>query len=65
MPESGGQERTERATAKRREEARRKGQVAQSREIPSVLILMTAMGFFYFAGEQLVMVDVVSVLGSL
>jgi flagellar biosynthetic protein FlhB len=50
MPESGGQERTEKATAKRREEARRKGQVAQSREIPSVLILMTAMGVFYFAG---------------
>jgi flagellar biosynthetic protein FlhB len=51
MPESGGQERTEKATAKRREEARRKGQVAQSREIPSVLILMTAMGVFYFAGS--------------
>jgi flagellar biosynthetic protein FlhB len=51
MPESGGQERTEKATAKRREEARRKGQVAQSREIPSVLILITAMGVFYFAGS--------------
>ena len=51
MPESGGQERTEKATVKRREEARRKGQVAQSREIPSVLILMTAMGVFYFAGS--------------
>jgi flagellar biosynthetic protein FlhB len=51
MPESGGQERTEKATAKRREEARRKGQVAQSREIPSVLILMTAMVVFYFAGS--------------
>jgi flagellar biosynthetic protein FlhB len=51
MPDSGGQERTEKATAKRREEARRKGQVAQSREIPSVLILMTAMGVFYFAGS--------------
>ena len=51
MPESGGQERTEKATAKRREEARRKGQVPQSREIPSVLILMTAMGVFYFAGS--------------
>ena len=51
MPESGGQERTEKATAKHREEARRRGQVAQSREIPSVLILMTAMGVFYFAGS--------------
>ena len=51
MPESGGQERTEKATAKRREEARRNGQVAQSREFPSVLFLMTAMGVFYFAGS--------------
>jgi len=51
MPESGGQERTERATPKRRREARKKGQVAQSRELASVLILMTAMGFFYFAGS--------------
>ena len=51
MPESSGQERTEKATPKRRQQARRKGQVAISREIPSVLILMTAMGFFYFAGS--------------
>jgi flagellar biosynthetic protein FlhB len=50
MPESGGQERTEKATPKRRQEARKKGQVAQSREIPSVMILMTALAFFYFAG---------------
>ena len=50
MPKGEGQERTEKATPKRRQEARRKGQVAQSRELPSVLILMTAMGFFYFAG---------------
>lgn len=51
MPASEGQERTEKATPKRRREARKKGQVANSREIPSVLILMTAMGFFYFAGS--------------
>ena len=51
MPERGGQERTEKATAKRRQKARQKGQVAQSREIPSVLILMTALGFFYFGGS--------------
>lgn len=50
MPESGGQERTEKATPKRRQEARKKGQVAQSRELPSVMILMTALAFFYFAG---------------
>ncbi len=51
MPESAGQERTEKATGKKRTEARRKGQVAQSREISSVMILMTAMSFFYFAGS--------------
>jgi flagellar biosynthetic protein FlhB len=51
MPESSGQERTEKATPKKRRQARREGQVAQSREIPSVLILMTALAFFYFAGS--------------
>ncbi len=51
MPESAGQERTEKATGKKREDARRKGQVAQSREISSAMILMTALGTFYFAGS--------------
>jgi len=51
MAEASAQERTEKATPKRRQEARKKGQVAQSREIPSVMILMTALGIFYFAGS--------------
>jgi flagellar biosynthetic protein FlhB len=51
MPESAGQERTEKATGKKRAEARRKGQVAQSKEISSAMILMTAMGVFYFGGS--------------
>jgi len=51
MADDGGQERTEKATGKRKQEARKRGQVAQSREIPSTLILMTALGFFYFAGS--------------
>ncbi len=51
MPESAGQERTEKATGKKRQEARKKGQVAQSREISSVMILLTALGVFYFAGS--------------
>lgn len=51
MPESGGQERTEKATRKKREDARRKGQVAISREVSSVMILMTALGILYFAGS--------------
>ncbi len=51
MPESAGQERTEKATGKKRQEARKKGQVAQSREISSAMILLTALGVFYFAGS--------------
>lgn len=51
MPESSGQERTEKATPKRRRDARKKGQVAQSREISSLMIVIAALGFFYFAGS--------------
>lgn len=51
MPESAGQERTEKATGKKREEARRKGQVAQSKEISSAMILMASLGIFYFGGS--------------
>ena len=51
MPENTGQERTEQATPKRKQEARKKGQVAQSKEISSVMILMVCMGYFYFAGS--------------
>jgi len=50
MPEGKDQDRTEPATPKKREDARRKGQVAVSREIPSVCILSTALGVFFFAG---------------
>ena len=51
MPESSGQEKTEPATPKKRQDARKKGQVAQSREISSAMILMVSLGFFYFAGS--------------
>ena len=50
MAEAAAQEKTERATPRRRQDARKKGQVAQSKEVSSVLILMTTMGVFYFAG---------------
>ncbi|MEJ2284419.1 MAG: flagellar biosynthesis protein FlhB [Desulfobacterales bacterium] len=53
MPENSSQEKTEKATPKRREEARKKGQVAQSKEISSAMILMVSLGFFYFAGAWL------------
>jgi flagellar biosynthetic protein FlhB len=51
MPEAGGQERTEKATGKKRADARKKGQVAVSREVSSVMILLTSLGIFYFAGS--------------
>jgi len=40
-------ERTEKATVKRRTEARKKGQVAKSREIPSVAVLLAALSVLY------------------
>jgi flagellar biosynthetic protein FlhB len=55
LPETGGQERTERATPKRRQQAREKGQVAQSREVSSVVILMTALGLLYFSGSWMLL----------
>ncbi len=50
MAEENDQEKTEKATPKKRQEARKKGQVAKSREIPSVLVLLSALSVFYFAG---------------
>jgi len=53
MPEKGHQDKTEPATPKKREDARKKGQVAVSREIPSVLILFMTTGVFFFIGGQM------------
>ena len=63
MGESVGQERTERATAKRRMEARKQGQVALSREVPSALILIAVLGVFYFAGSR-VLEDLTRLFGE-
>lgn len=43
-----GLERREQATPKRREEARKKGQVAKSRDLSSALIIMASIGALYF-----------------
>ena len=51
MPEGKDHEKTEPATPKRREEARKKGQVAQSREIPSALVLMSSVGVLFLSGS--------------
>lgn len=48
------QERTERATPKRQREARRRGQVARSRELTTALVLSVACGFLLLWGERLV-----------
>lgn len=44
------QERTERATPKRRRETRKKGQVALSKEVSSAFVLLSSLSIFYFAG---------------
>lgn len=45
------QEKTEKPTGKKRADARNKGQVAQSREIPSLLVLLSGLSFFFFGGS--------------
>ncbi len=50
MAEESFQERSEQATPKRREDARRKGQVARSREIPAVSVMLTGLLLFYLLG---------------
>ena len=53
MAEAQFQEKTEKATPKRREEARRKGQVAKSRELASVAVLGMGLITLYFYGGWL------------
>jgi len=50
MAAGNDQDKTEPATPKKREDARKKGQIANSREIPSVMVLMSAMTVFFFGG---------------
>lgn len=44
------QERTEQATPKRKEEARKKGKVAKSYELNSAIVLLFSLALFYFGG---------------
>lgn len=53
MAERRNQDKTEPATPKKREDARKRGQVAVSREIPSVFILFMTMGVFFFLGGRM------------
>jgi flagellar biosynthetic protein FlhB len=54
MAEDRTQERTERATPKRRKEAREKGQVPRSRELNTTLVLLTGSVGLVFMGSSLV-----------
>lgn len=53
MAQDSGMDRTEKPTAKKLADARKKGQIAQSREIPSAMILMTSLAVFYFGGRAM------------
>lgn len=53
MAEDTGQERTEEATPRRRQQAREEGQVARSRELNTMLVLMIAAGAGAFLGPEL------------
>lgn len=50
MAENSAQERTEAASPRKREEAKKKGQVPKSREVASVAVLLAALGALYFSG---------------
>ncbi len=56
MAEETGQERTERATDRRREETRKKGQVARSIEVNSVMILFASFGVLMLFGKRILTV---------
>jgi flagellar biosynthetic protein FlhB len=50
MPQKGDQERTEKPTPKRLQDARKKGQVAKSPEVATALILIASLGVLAVAG---------------
>ncbi len=53
MPEERFQDKTEQATPKRRQEARRKGQVAKSRELASISVLTMGVLYLFFFAQDL------------
>mgnify|MGYP000002190026 FL=1 len=52
MAEEQGQEKTEEATAKRRDDFRKKGEVAQSKEVNTALLLASSILLWYFYAES-------------
>jgi len=62
MAESNtGQEKTEQATPKKLQESRDKGQVARSRELTTMTLLLASGGAFLMLGEQLV-IDIMGLM---
>ena len=53
MAEGDFQEKTEQATPKKRSEARKKGQVGKSREIPSVAVLLAGLSTLHLFGAYM------------
>ncbi|RMF94357.1 MAG: flagellar biosynthesis protein FlhB [Candidatus Schekmanbacteria bacterium] len=53
MAENDKDRKTEPATPKRRQEAREKGQVAQSSEVNTVFVLLSTLTVFYFLGNNM------------
>jgi len=49
-----GQERSEEATGKRKQEARDKGQIARSKELTTVIVLLVSSAGFLFMGKGMV-----------
>ncbi len=55
MAESGsGQEKTEQASSKKLDDARNEGQIPRSRELNTLVMLLTACAGFYFLGERII-----------
>ena len=52
--EQQGQEKSEQPTSKRLDESRKKGQVARSRELNMLLVMMTSVLFLIFCGGTMV-----------
>jgi flagellar biosynthetic protein FlhB len=63
MPEDTGQERTEEATPRRREEARRKGTVARSTDLTSALVLLS-IGLVSPSAGRIIGCGVVAAMGE-
>jgi len=53
MPDQSFQDKTEPATPKRRQEARKKGEVAKSRELASVAVLSAGVVYLFFSARGL------------